>query len=77
MSSIADRLSLSSYWCSARHTDGYEMVEEMRALGFKRIELSHGIRISPVAGILKAVEEGMIDLSKIKPRRGGDSPPFP
>lgn len=41
------------------------MVEEMRALGFKRIELSHGIRISLVAGILEAVEAGMVEVSSI------------
>jgi len=41
------------------------MVEEMRALGFKRIELSHGIRISLVAGILKAVEERIIEISSV------------
>ena len=65
MPSLADRLSLSSCWCSARHTDGYEMVQEMRELGFKRIELSHGIRISLVAGILKAVEEEIIEISSV------------
>ena len=36
------------------------MVEEMVGLGFKRIELSHGIRISLVPGILQAVEEGWL-----------------
>ena len=41
------------------------MIEEMRALGFKRIELSHGIRISLVAGILKAVEEGIVEISSV------------
>lgn len=65
MSNIFDRLSLSTCWCSARHTDGYEMVEEMVGLGFKRIELSHGIRISLVPGILKAVEEGLVEISSV------------
>ncbi len=65
MSDIFDRLSLSTCWCSARHTDGYEMVEEMVGLGFKRIELSHGIRISLVPGILKAVEEGLVEISSV------------
>ncbi|MGZ0709943.1 sugar phosphate isomerase/epimerase family protein [Coraliomargarita sp. W4R53] len=65
MSDILDRLSLSTCWCSARHTDGYEMVEEMLGLGFKRIELSHGIRISLVPGILKAVEEGIVEISSV------------
>ncbi len=65
MTDILDRLSLSTCWCSSRHTDGYEMVEEMCGLGFKRIELSHGVRISLVPGILKAVEEGMVEISSV------------
>lgn len=65
MSDIFDRLSLSTCWCSARHIDGYEMVEEIVGLGFKRIELSHGIRISLVPGILKAVEAGLVQISSV------------
>lgn len=41
------------------------MVEEMVSLGFKRIELSHGIRISLVPGILQALEEGMVEISSV------------
>lgn len=65
MDSIADRLALSSCWCSARHEDGYAMVAEMAELGFKRIELSHGIRISLVPGILKALDEGLVEVGSI------------
>lgn len=65
MSDILDRLSLSTCWCSARHTDGYAMVEEMVGLGFKRIELSHGIRLSLVAGILDAVDAGLVEISSV------------
>jgi sugar phosphate isomerase/epimerase len=65
MSDILDRLSLSTCWCSSRHQDGYEMVEEMVGLGFKRIELSHGIRILLVPGILRAVEEGLVEISSV------------
>jgi sugar phosphate isomerase/epimerase len=65
MSDILDRLSLSTCWCSSRHADGYEMVEEMLSLGFKRIELSHGIRLSLVPGILQAVEEGIVQISSV------------
>lgn len=36
------------------------MLQEMAALGFKQVELSHGIRITLVPGILKAIEEGVI-----------------
>jgi len=53
-------LSLSSSWNSHRHQDGYAMLREMADLGFTHAELSHGIRITLVPGILKAVEEGII-----------------
>jgi len=36
------------------------MLREMADLGFERIELSHGIRITLVPGILKAVEDGIV-----------------
>ena len=53
-------LALSTSWCSARHNDGYAMLKEMADLGFTHAELSHGIRITLVPGILKAVEQGVI-----------------
>jgi len=39
------------------------MLKEMAALGFEWAELSHGVRITLVPGILKAVEEGVIKIS--------------
>jgi sugar phosphate isomerase/epimerase len=36
------------------------MLREIADLGFDRVELSHGIRITLVPGILKAVEEGIV-----------------
>jgi sugar phosphate isomerase/epimerase len=36
------------------------MLREMADLGFNQVELSHGIRITLVPGILKAVEEGVV-----------------
>jgi sugar phosphate isomerase/epimerase len=36
------------------------MLREIADHGFSRVELSHGIRISLVPGILKAVEEGIV-----------------
>jgi len=41
------------------------MVEEMIGLGFKRIELSHGIRISLIPGIMQAVDEGIVEISSV------------
>ncbi len=39
------------------------MLHEIASLGFTHAELSHGIRIVLVPGILKAVEEGVIQIS--------------
>jgi sugar phosphate isomerase/epimerase len=36
------------------------MLREIADLGFERVELSHGVRITLVPGILKAVEEGIV-----------------
>jgi len=39
------------------------MLREMVGLGFEYVELSHGIRITLVPGIMKAVEEGWVKVS--------------
>jgi len=41
------------------------MLEEIRALGFEYAELSHGIRISLLPGILDAVDSGLIKISTL------------
>jgi sugar phosphate isomerase/epimerase len=56
-------LALSTAWCSRRHTDGHAMLREMADLGFHQVELSHGIRMALVPGILKALEEGVVQVS--------------
>ena len=57
--------SLSTCWNSARHTDGREMLREIRDLGFDYAELSHGIRLSLMPGILDAVKAGEIKISTL------------
>lgn len=39
------------------------MLKEVADLGFEHVELSHGIRINLVPGILKAVEEGVVKIA--------------
>lgn len=39
------------------------MLKEMAGLGFDHVELSHGIRITLVPGIIRAVEEGVVKIS--------------
>ncbi len=65
MPDLASRLSLSTCWCSHRHSDGYEMLAEIRELGFARAELSHGVRLALVPGILRAIDEGIIEISSV------------
>jgi len=57
--------SLSTCWNSHRHTDGRAMLQEIAALGFDFAELSHGIRVSLVPGILDAVDAGKIRISTL------------
>jgi len=44
-------LAFSTCWNSNRHTRGDEMLEEIFALGFDRVELGHGIRRSLWEGV--------------------------
>lgn len=58
-------VSFSTCWNSHRHTDGYAMLREIADLGFEHVELSHGIRMSLVPGILQALQEGWIRVSSL------------
>ena len=57
--------SLSTCWNSSRHQDGGDMLREIRDLGFEYAELSHGVRVSLVPGIIDAVEAGVIKISTL------------
>jgi sugar phosphate isomerase/epimerase len=57
--------SLSTCWNSRRHTDGRAMLREIRDLGFAHAELSHGIRLALMPGILEAVDAGEIKISSL------------
>ncbi|MCF7673839.1 MAG: sugar phosphate isomerase/epimerase [Akkermansiaceae bacterium] len=51
-------LAFSSCWNNSRHTDGEAMIAEIVELGFSHIELSHGMTIAKLPGILKAHQAG-------------------
>lgn len=57
--------ALSTCWNSGRHTDGRDMLREIRGLGFEYAELSHGIRLGLLPGIIEAVEAGEIKISSL------------
>jgi sugar phosphate isomerase/epimerase len=57
--------SLSTCWNSSRHSDGRAMLREIRELGFDYAELSHGVSLGLVPGILDAVKAGEIKISSL------------
>src|SRR5881275_1648467 len=58
-------ISFSTCWNSGRHTAGDEMLREIKDLGFNRIELGHGIRISLMPGIQKMFDAGEVRFSSL------------
>jgi sugar phosphate isomerase/epimerase len=58
-------LSCSTSWNSTRHTDGEAMLQELVDLGFERVELGHGVRLSLMEGVLRFVEKGGVKISSL------------
>jgi sugar phosphate isomerase/epimerase len=58
-------LSFSTCWNSGRHQDGELMLEEILALGFERVELGHGIRLSLMEGIQRRFNKGGFTISSL------------
>lgn len=58
-------LSLSTCWNSHRHENGLHIAHEARSLGFEFIELSHGLKVSHLPGIIQAVNEHQIKVSSV------------
>jgi sugar phosphate isomerase/epimerase len=55
-------VALSTCWNSYRHQDGFEMLQEIRRLGFSSVELGHAVRFSLWPGVLKAWEKDLIKI---------------
>jgi len=58
-------ISLSTSWNAARHKCGLAMIEEILALGFRRIELGHGLRATLFEGVLEAKKKHPFDVSSV------------
>lgn len=58
-------LVFSTCWNSHRHQDGEAMIDEILSLGFDHVELSHGIKVSLLPGIMKAVEAGRVKVAGV------------
>jgi sugar phosphate isomerase/epimerase len=58
-------IAFSTSWNSHRHTDGAEMLREIVGLGFDRVELGHGIRISLRPGIQEMFDAGQVRFTSL------------
>jgi len=58
-------LSFSTCWNSGRHTRGEDMLAEIVDLGFRNVELGHGIRISLLDGIQRVRERGNVNFTSL------------
>lgn len=58
-------LSFSTCWNSARHTSGGELAAEILEMGFRRIELGHGLRAPLVAQLLEAQQESGFEVGSV------------
>ncbi len=52
-------LAFSTCWNNGRHHDGEAMIHEIVDLGFRHIELSHGMTVAKLPGIRKAFKSGL------------------
>lgn len=59
------KTALSTCWNSRRHKNGLSMIEEILALGFHHIELSHGIPATLLEGVLEARKKHRFSISSI------------
>ncbi|AEI44092.1 sugar phosphate isomerase/epimerase family protein [Paenibacillus mucilaginosus] len=57
--------SFSTCWNIKRHTGGRELIEEIRALGFRRVELNYNITQELLKTIEPMIERGDIGVSSV------------
>ena len=65
MSEEHHTLALSTCCISDRYVEGQHLMEEVASMGFEYVELSHGVRMSLVSGILQSVEQGVIKVASL------------
>jgi sugar phosphate isomerase/epimerase len=58
-------LAFSTCWNSGRHTDGEAMLQEILDMGFSKIELGHGTRLTLVEGIQRVYDRGDVQFTSL------------
>lgn len=57
--------SFSTCWNIKRHTDGSSMLQEIRELGFRRVELNYNVTEAMLGAIEPMIERGEIGISSV------------
>ena len=58
-------LALSTRWNAYRSKSGEEMIDEILAVGFKRVELGYDLRIDHVPGVRARLADGSIQVGSV------------
>ena len=59
------RFALSTRWNAGRHVSGEALVEEIRGLGFKRIEIGYDLRTELIPGVQAAIRDGVVGCDSV------------
>jgi sugar phosphate isomerase/epimerase len=59
------KIAFSTCWNSTYHQRGDQMLQEIVALGFRSVELGHGIRVPLVDGIRRFIADNQIDVTSV------------
>ncbi|MEO0446136.1 MAG: TIM barrel protein [Verrucomicrobiota bacterium] len=59
-------LSLSTQWNQHRHTDGENLLQEIRGLGFPGVEFGAGMKLSLLPGLKRLAKRGRVKVTSIE-----------
>ena len=58
-------LAISTMWNFRKAHSGEELIDQLRALGFERVELNYQVRTEWLSGIRRRIDEGAIAVSSV------------
>ena len=58
-------LAISTMWNIRKAHSGEELIDQLRALGFERVELTYQVRTEWLSGIRRRIDEGAIAVSSV------------
>ena len=65
MSFTKSDLAISTMWNFRKAHSGEELIDQLTALGFSRVELNYQVRVEWLSGIRRRIDEGAIKVSSV------------